>query len=86
MPRPPLSEGARDQGRTLGQLLRAGRSGRSAAAVASSAGVPLDTLRRIEQGAVAAPGFFLVARLALELGLDLDDLATASLSDMEAIS
>lgn len=73
--RPPLSDEAREHGRALGQLLRALRGSRSAAQIASAAGVPLDTLRKLEQGAIAAPGFFLVVRLADALGVTPNDLA-----------
>lgn len=59
----------------LGAQLKDERGSRSAADVAHAAGVPLDTLRKIEQGAIAAPGFFLIVRVAAVLGLALDDLA-----------
>ncbi|WP_158375168.1 helix-turn-helix domain-containing protein [Cellulosimicrobium cellulans] len=68
MPRPALTEEERANGRALGSVLRALRGSASAAQIAASAGVSLDTLRKLEQGAVAAPGFFLVVRLAGALG------------------
>ena len=75
MVRTPLTEDQRDRGRALGQVLRAARGPRSAASVASEAGISLDTLRKIERGAISAPAFFTVASLAGALGLDLTDLA-----------
>lgn len=61
-------------GRALGRELQRRRSGRTAEAVAQEAGVSVDTLRRVERGAVASPGFFLVGRIADALGATLDDL------------
>jgi transcriptional regulator with XRE-family HTH domain len=75
MVRTPLTEDQRDRGRVLGQVLRAARGPRSAASVAAEAGISLDTLRKIERGAIAAPAFFTVAALANALDLDLTDLA-----------
>ncbi|MER8091881.1 helix-turn-helix transcriptional regulator [Streptomyces goshikiensis] len=49
-------------------------SGRSAEAVARSAGVSVDTVRSIEKGRTSTPEFFTVAALATELGLSLDEL------------
>lgn len=42
--------------------------------VARSAGVSVETVRRIEKGAVPNPGFFTVAALAQALGIGLDEL------------
>ncbi|MQY06119.1 helix-turn-helix domain-containing protein [Actinomadura macrotermitis] len=75
MVRTPLTSEQRDRGRALGQVLRAARGPRSAASVAAEAGISLDTLRKIERGAIAVPAFFTVAALARALGLDLSDLA-----------
>lgn len=75
MVRTPLTEDQRDRGRALGQVLRAARGPRSAASVAAQAGISLDTLRKIERGAIAAPTFFTVAALTDALDLDLTDLA-----------
>lgn len=75
MVRIPLTDLQRDRGRALGQVLRAARGPRSAADVASSAGISLDTLRKIERGAIATPAFFTVAALARALDLNLVDLA-----------
>ncbi|WP_131735723.1 helix-turn-helix domain-containing protein [Actinomadura roseirufa] len=75
MVRTPLTAEQRDRGKALGQVLRAARGPRSAAAVARDAGISLDTLRKIERGAIAAPAFFTVASLARVLDLDLTTLA-----------
>ena len=75
MVRTPLTEDQRDRGRALGQILRAARGPRSAASVAAAAGISLDTLRKIERGAIAAPAFFTVSALAATLDLDLTELA-----------
>jgi transcriptional regulator with XRE-family HTH domain len=65
-------------GRALGRELQRRRSGQTAEAVAQAAGVPVDTLRRVERGAVASPGFFLVGRIAEVLDVSLDDLLRAA--------
>jgi transcriptional regulator with XRE-family HTH domain len=75
MVRTPLTEDQRDRGRALGQVLRAARGPRSAAEIADHAGISLDTLRKIERGAISTPAFFTVAALARVLGLDLSALA-----------
>jgi transcriptional regulator with XRE-family HTH domain len=49
-------------------------SGRSAEAVARSAGISVETIRSIERGRTSTPEFFTVAALATELGLSLDEL------------
>jgi len=43
--------------------------------VAAAAGVPVETLRKIETGRIATPAFFTVAALGEILGLDLASLA-----------
>lgn len=78
MVRTPLTDDQRDRGRALGRTLRAARGARSAASVAAEAGISLDTLRKIERGAIAAPAFFTVAALARALDLDLAALATVT--------
>ena len=45
--------------------------------VAAAAGVPVETLRKIESGRVPTPAFFTVAALAGALGLPLDDVVRA---------
>lgn len=49
-------------------------SGRSAEAVARSAGISVETVRSIEKGRTSTPEFFTVAALATELGISLDKL------------
>lgn len=51
--------------------------------VAAAAGVPVETLRKIETGRIATPAFFTVAALGNVLGLDLASLA-ADLAPVEA--
>ena len=75
MVRTPLTDAQRERGLALGRALQRARGRRSAADVASRAGISLDTLRKIERGAIAAPTFFTVAALAGVLDLDLDELA-----------
>jgi transcriptional regulator with XRE-family HTH domain len=77
MVRTPLTELERERGLALGRTLQRARGGRSAAEVALRAGISLDTLRKIERGAIATPAFFTVAALAEVLGLDLNDLGPA---------
>jgi transcriptional regulator with XRE-family HTH domain len=75
MVRTPLTEEERLRGLALGRALQRARAGRSAAEVAHAAGISVDTLRKIERGAIATPAFFTVAALANVLRLDLGDLA-----------
>ena len=75
MVRTPLTEAERDRGRALGRALQDARGHRSAASVALAAGIPVDTLRKIERGAIPTPTFFTVAALARALDLDLAELA-----------
>ncbi|MER7007395.1 helix-turn-helix transcriptional regulator [Dactylosporangium sp. NPDC000555] len=78
MVRNPLTDDERHRGLVLGRLLQEARGARSAAAVALEAGISLDTLRKIERGAIVTPAFFTVAALARVLGLDLSTLAEAA--------
>lgn len=73
-----LSEEERLRGQKLGAELRRLRGKRTAAEVARAADVPLDTLRKLEQGAVSSPGFFLIARLAHELNASLGEIASTT--------
>ena len=75
MVRNPLTDGERERGVALGRALQRARGARTAAEVASAAGISLDTLRKIERGAIATPAFFTVAAVARVLELDLDRLA-----------
>lgn len=75
MVRPPLSPEERARGERLGELLRRARGDRSMTEVAAAAGVPVETLRKIESGRVPTPAFFTVAALATALNLSLDIVA-----------
>jgi hypothetical protein len=75
MVRTPLTADERQRGVELGRALQRARGRRSAAEVALLAGISLDTLRKIERGAIATPAFFTVASLARVLELDLAALA-----------
>jgi transcriptional regulator with XRE-family HTH domain len=70
-----MTEAEWARGLALGRALQRARAGRSAAEVAQRAGISLDTLRKIERGAIAAPAFFTVAALARVLDLNLSALA-----------
>ncbi|QWF21777.1 helix-turn-helix domain-containing protein [Nocardioides sp. LMS-CY] len=84
MPRTTLSDEEKELGRALGAEIRRRRGERPASALASSSGVNLDTWRRVEQGRVPTPGFFLVADIAGALRVGLDELATAARRTGEA--
>ncbi|MGN6608905.1 MAG: helix-turn-helix domain-containing protein [Jatrophihabitans sp.] len=75
MVRPLLSPAERERGRRLGATLRQARGDRSMVEVASAAGIPVETLRKIEAGRIPTPAFFTVAALGAVLGLDLAALA-----------
>ncbi len=70
-----LTPEERARGRRLGSLLRECRGTRSMVEVAATAGVPVETLRKIEAGRIPTPAFFTVAALAGALGVPLDRLA-----------
>ncbi|MEU9606363.1 helix-turn-helix transcriptional regulator [Streptomyces sp. NPDC048057] len=76
MPRRRLDPAAQHRGQVLASRLTQARrtSGRSAEAVARSAGISVETVRSIEKGRTSTPEFFTVAALATELGLSLDEL------------
>ena len=78
MVRPPLSPTERERGRLLGAALRDARGDRSMVSVAAAAGVPVETLRKIESGRVPTPAFFTVAAIAAAVGLGLDEIARLS--------
>lgn len=75
MVRNPLTEQQRRRGQALGRALQQARGQRSAADVAQRAGISLDTLRKIERGAIPSPAFFTVAALSEALGISLEALA-----------
>lgn len=78
MGRQGLSEVEKELGRALGAEIRRRRGSRAASGLAASGGVNLDTWRRIEQGRVPTPGFFLVADIAQALQVGLDELASSA--------
>jgi transcriptional regulator with XRE-family HTH domain len=84
MVRAPLTEIERRRGVALGRALQRARGRRNAAEIALAAGISLDTLRKIERGAVATPTFFTIAGLARALGIDLTTLAEHCASDLAA--
>lgn len=75
MVRPMLSPAERERGRRLGAALREARGERSMTDIAVAAGIPVETLRKIETGRIATPAFFTVAALGTVLALDLASLA-----------
>ena len=76
MVRPMLSPGERERGRLLGARLREARGSRSMVDVAADAGIPVETLRKIETGRISTPAFFTVVALARALDMEIDALAT----------
>ncbi len=70
-----LTPEERARGQRLGSFLRQARAGRSMVDVAARAGVPVETLRKIEAGRIPTPAFFTVVALAAALGLELGHLA-----------
>jgi hypothetical protein len=83
VPRPPLTDEQKRLGRSLGAEIQRRRGRTAASALALSSGVNLDTWRKVEQGEVPTPGFFLVADIAAALQVTLDDLASAARNDAE---
>jgi transcriptional regulator with XRE-family HTH domain len=77
MVRLPLTPEDHERGQRLGQALREARGARSMTMVAAAAGVPVETMRKIESGRVPTPAIFTITALSTELGLSLDDLALA---------
>jgi transcriptional regulator with XRE-family HTH domain len=75
MVRPPLTDDERARGERLGTLLRHARGERPLTEIAARAGIPVETLRKIESGRVPTPAFFTVAALATALDLSLDVIA-----------
>jgi transcriptional regulator with XRE-family HTH domain len=74
MVRTPLTPQEHRRGERLGRLLREARGGRSMVAIAASAGISAETLRKIETGRAPTPAFFTVAALAGALGLSMDEI------------
>ncbi|HKT00749.1 MAG TPA: helix-turn-helix transcriptional regulator [Rugosimonospora sp.] len=74
MVREPLTEQEIAQGRRIGALLRAARGPRTLGVVARSAGLSVETLRKIETGRIPTPAFVTIAALADVLRLSLDEI------------
>lgn len=72
-----LTDAERVRGRRLGAVLREARGTRPLAEVAAAAGVPVDTLRKIEAGRIPTPAFFTVAAIAAAVGRSVDDVAAS---------
>ncbi|WP_083449842.1 helix-turn-helix domain-containing protein [Luteipulveratus mongoliensis] len=64
-------------GAALGCELRECRGAQSVQELSSQCGLAVDTLRAIERGSIASPGFFAVAEVATALGVSLDSLMDA---------
>jgi transcriptional regulator with XRE-family HTH domain len=78
MVRPMLTSAERARGQRLGAALRQARGERSMVDVAARAGVPVETLRKIETGRIPTPAFFTVVALAEAAGISLGHLAAAA--------
>jgi transcriptional regulator with XRE-family HTH domain len=81
MVRPMLTPEERARGQRLGAALRQARGDRSMVEVAARAGVPVETLRKIETGRIPTPAFFTVVALAEAAGISLGQLAVAADGD-----
>ena len=74
MARPTISKEQEARGKRLAEKIKASRgTAITQEQLAQMAGVPLDTLRRLERGVVATPSFFLVADLASALGEEISE-------------
>ena len=76
-----LTPQERARGQRLGAALRQARGMRSMVEVAALAGVPVETLRKIETGRIPTPAFFTVVALAEAVGISLRQLAVAADGD-----
>jgi transcriptional regulator with XRE-family HTH domain len=81
-----LTPQERERGRLLGTALRVARGPRSMVEVSAAAGVPVETLRKIETGRIVTPAFFTVAALAAALDLDLAELVPALTGTADAVA
>jgi DNA-binding phage protein len=84
MVRPILSPAERARGRRLGEALRRARGERSMVDVAAAAGIPVETLRKIETGRIATPAFFTVVAVGSALGIDIAALAADVIPETDA--
>ncbi|KQU57302.1 XRE family transcriptional regulator [Rhodococcus sp. Leaf278] len=78
MVRIPLTPGELARGARLGATLRRHRGSRTMTDVADSAGISVETLRKIETGRIPTPAFFTVAALCEALGISLDAVADST--------
>ena len=85
MVRPMLTPQERARGQRLGAALRQARGDRSMVEVAARAGVPVETLRKIETGRIPTPAFFTVVALAEAAGISLGQLAVAADGDESGV-
>jgi transcriptional regulator with XRE-family HTH domain len=83
MVRPMLTAEERARGQRLGAVLRQARGERSMVEVAALAGVPVETLRKIETGRIPTPAFFTVVALAEAVGVPLVALAATADLDLD---
>jgi transcriptional regulator with XRE-family HTH domain len=86
MVRPMLTPEERARGQRLGAALRQARGDRSMVEVAARAGVPVETLRKIETGRIPTPAFFTVVALAEAAGISLGRLAVAADGDESGVA
>src|SRR6201999_1403343 len=82
MVRPMLTAEERARGQRLGAALRQARGDRRMVEGAALAGVPVETLRKIETGRIPTPAFFTVVALAEAVGISLGRLAIAAGRDV----
>ena len=80
-----LTPEERARGQRLGAALRQARGDRSMVEVAARAGVPVETLRKIETGRIPTPAFFTVVALADAVGISLGLLAVAADGDERSL-
>src|SRR6266567_2135107 len=69
MVRPPLTDEERARGERLGTLLRHARGERPLPEIAASAGIPVETLRKIESGRVPTSAHFFAVVVEVEVGV-----------------
>ena len=84
MVRQPLSPDERERGLRLGAALREARGRRSMVEIATSAGVSVETVRKIETGRIPTPAFFTVVALAEAVGLPVTDLCAITATNTAA--
>ena len=74
------TEEEKERGKALGREIKRRRLEvpETGERFAVDAGIPVDTLRSLEQGRAADPGVFVVAAVAAALGCDVDALIAAT--------